>query len=70
MSERKQTIIRFTPDGFGQHDEEVLKIIIEDTGTDQFPSQPSFPPIYHPPPLTQEAINKLRALKGVEVIIP
>ncbi|KAB8263640.1 hypothetical protein BDV32DRAFT_146455 [Aspergillus pseudonomiae] len=69
MSGRKQVIIRFTPEGFEQHDEVVLNIIKEDTDTDQFFSKPSFPPIYHPPPLTQEAITKLKALDGVDVII-
>ncbi|KAB8075874.1 hypothetical protein BDV29DRAFT_171196 [Aspergillus leporis] len=66
---RKQTIIRFTPEGFEKHDEVVLRITNEDTGTDEFVTQPSYPPLYHPPPLTEEAINKLKALDGVEVIL-
>ncbi|KAB8238751.1 hypothetical protein ETB97_009876 [Aspergillus alliaceus] len=70
MSEsRKQTLVRFTPEAFNQYDDEVTKVIKEDTGTDEFIAQPSYPPIYHPPPLTTEAINMLKSFTGVEVVI-
>ncbi|KAE8147812.1 hypothetical protein BDV25DRAFT_142378 [Aspergillus avenaceus] len=80
MSERKvrprqnfpknfPVIIRFeTLEAFEQHDDAVLGIIKQDAGTDQFPASQSLPPIYQPPPLTDDAIGKLEHLGGVIVI--
>ncbi|KAB8200207.1 hypothetical protein BDV34DRAFT_21763 [Aspergillus parasiticus] len=70
MSDRKEARIRFIdPESFEEHQKEVFSIINDDTETDEFIMQPSFPPILCPPPLTTQAINKLKTLSGVEVII-
>ncbi|KAF8469960.1 hypothetical protein BDZ91DRAFT_32990 [Kalaharituber pfeilii] len=45
---RKTVIIRFdSAEAYNKHDAEVISIIKEDTGTDNFISNPSYPPIYH-----------------------
>ncbi|RPB22504.1 hypothetical protein L211DRAFT_839549 [Terfezia boudieri ATCC MYA-4762] len=63
MTERKKTIVTFSPAGYEKHRETVLEIIKNDTGTDAFVMTKSFPPIYHPPPLTQCAITELTELR-------
>ncbi|PYI33814.1 hypothetical protein BP00DRAFT_423658 [Aspergillus indologenus CBS 114.80] len=70
MSSR--VVIRFKSiEGFRKNNEQVLKIIKDDTGADNFLAQPSYPPAYLPPPLSQEAIDQLKALDDVDVqIIP
>ncbi|KAE8313106.1 hypothetical protein BDV41DRAFT_577061 [Aspergillus transmontanensis] len=71
MSDRKEARIRFIdPESFEEHQKEVFSIINDDTETDEFIMQPSFPPIICPPPLTKQAVNKLKALSGVQVILP
>ncbi|KAI9930339.1 hypothetical protein ASPWEDRAFT_170965 [Aspergillus wentii DTO 134E9] len=70
MSDRKRVIIRFDWDKFNDVNEKVINIIREDTGTDQFIVQPSYPPVYHPPPLSEDAIEKLKALDGVQLTFP
>ncbi|KAB8277165.1 hypothetical protein BDV30DRAFT_6929 [Aspergillus minisclerotigenes] len=71
MSDRKEARIRFiNPESYEEHQKEVFSIINDDTETDEFIMQPSFPPIICPPPLTTQAVKKLKALSGVQVIIP
>ncbi|KAE8340491.1 hypothetical protein BDV24DRAFT_164225 [Aspergillus arachidicola] len=71
MSDRKEARIRFIdPESYEEHQKEVFSIINDDAETDEFIMQPSFPPILCPSPLTKQAINKLKALSGVEVDIP
>ncbi|KAE8356081.1 hypothetical protein BDV28DRAFT_145580 [Aspergillus coremiiformis] len=70
MSDRKR--ISYTYRGieaYEEHDKTVTEIIKEDTGVENWPVTTSMPPRGIPPPLTTEAIDKLKALDGVIVIV-
>ncbi|PYI15994.1 hypothetical protein BO86DRAFT_385448 [Aspergillus japonicus CBS 114.51] len=68
MATKSRVAIRFTSiDNWQEKDEEILKIIKDDTGTDGFPVVKTVPPLYLPPALSQKAIDKLKALDGISV---
>ncbi|KAB8077478.1 hypothetical protein BDV29DRAFT_55938 [Aspergillus leporis] len=70
MSERKQ--IRYTYhsiEDYEQYDSQVSEIIKEDTDAEFWVMSRSLPPIAFPPPLNAEAIEKLKAFGGVNVIV-
>ncbi|PYI33813.1 hypothetical protein BP00DRAFT_444193 [Aspergillus indologenus CBS 114.80] len=68
MATKARVAIRFTSmDSWQEKDEEVLKIIKDDAGTNGFPVVKTAPPLYLPPALSQEAIDKLKALDGISV---
>ncbi|KAJ4012616.1 hypothetical protein NW752_008327 [Fusarium irregulare] len=43
------------------------ELIKEDTGVERWRSTRTMPPTYYPPPMTQQAIEKLKEFKGVTV---
>ncbi|KAH7136864.1 hypothetical protein B0J13DRAFT_560166 [Dactylonectria estremocensis] len=62
--------IRYTFKGIEQFEEFVeplRKIIEEDSGQEQWIETRSLPPIGFPPPLSTEAVEKLKKLAGVNV---
>ncbi|PYI15993.1 hypothetical protein BO99DRAFT_435895 [Aspergillus violaceofuscus CBS 115571] len=60
--------IRFQSlEAFEKNNDAVMKIIREIGGTDKFVATKSFPPAYSHWALSQEAIDKLKALDGVVV---
>ncbi|KAI9934851.1 hypothetical protein ASPWEDRAFT_186480 [Aspergillus wentii DTO 134E9] len=70
-TERKSVSIRFDNiEAYQEHDATVNAIMTKDASNgEEFIMQPSYPPIYCPPPMSSDAIEKLQALEGVQVIV-
>ncbi|KAH7233044.1 hypothetical protein BKA59DRAFT_487607 [Fusarium tricinctum] len=67
----KQVSISFDdPDVWENNREKVDSLLEQHTGTKDYPSTKSFPPIIFGPSLTDEAINELKQLQGVNVRSP
>ncbi|RLM00352.1 hypothetical protein CFD26_108514 [Aspergillus turcosus] len=69
--DRKNIMLSFIdPQFYELHNDEVVWIIHEDMGADA-PIEMfiihSFPQVYAPLPLTEEAINKLETLEGLDI---
>ncbi|PTD08980.1 hypothetical protein FCULG_00011132 [Fusarium culmorum] len=43
------------------------RLVKEDTGAERWRSTRTMPPTYYPPPMTQQAIDKLKEFKGAVV---
>ncbi|KAF7587726.1 hypothetical protein BBP40_006833 [Aspergillus hancockii] len=67
MSERKRIRYAYEFEAYQQYDEQVTEIIKADTGEEVWVSTRSYPPICFPPPLTTEAIDRLKTLEGVQI---
>ncbi|PLB48919.1 hypothetical protein P170DRAFT_509585 [Aspergillus steynii IBT 23096] len=57
-----------TIEAWETHDEEVRKIITEDTKTDNWICNRALPPTCYPPPLSAEAIEKIKKLSDDIVV--
>ncbi|KAH8435149.1 uncharacterized protein LDX57_012778 [Aspergillus melleus] len=63
MSERKRIYYTYkTIEAWEQHDAAVRKIIQDDTGTDVWVCNRALPPTCYPPPVTTDAIDKIKKL--------
>ncbi|KAF5987264.1 succinyl-:3-ketoacid-coenzyme A mitochondrial precursor [Fusarium coicis] len=68
MADRKAIIYDFEKlEDYQQRNETVLDIVKKDTGADFWRQTRTIPPTSYPPPMTLEAIEKLKEVKGVIV---
>ncbi|KAM5379441.1 hypothetical protein ACJZ2D_004139 [Fusarium nematophilum] len=68
MADRKRVSYTYlTIEHWEMQDEKVREIIREDTGEDSWTNAPVAPPTSLPPPITAQAIDKLKDLDGVIV---
>ncbi|VTO91870.1 unnamed protein product [Fusarium graminearum] len=68
MSERKEITYAFdTVDDWQASLKASEELVKEDTGAERWRSTRTMPPTYYPPPMTQQAIDKLKEFKGAVV---
>ncbi|KAJ4249122.1 hypothetical protein NW762_012456 [Fusarium torreyae] len=68
MADRKAIVYDFEKlEDYQLKNETVLEIIKKDTGADFWKQTRTIPPTSYPPPMTLEAIDQLKEVKGVIV---
>ncbi|KAL6914786.1 hypothetical protein FSST1_012546 [Fusarium sambucinum] len=68
MAERKEITYAFdTVDDWQASQKASEELVKEDTGAENWRSTRTMPPTYYPPPMTQQAIDKLKEFKGAVV---
>ncbi|KAH7141752.1 hypothetical protein EDB81DRAFT_884816 [Dactylonectria macrodidyma] len=68
MTDRKSVSYTFErPEDFEHSNQPAIDIVVDDTGAKHWMSNRAMPPTSYPPPLTPDAIEKLKNMKGVIV---
>ncbi|KAF9777100.1 hypothetical protein IL306_004612 [Fusarium sp. DS 682] len=68
MADRKAIFYEFEKlEDYQQRNETVVGIVKKDTGAESWRQTRTIPPTSYPPPMTLDAIEKLKEIKGVIV---